>query len=75
VDDAGRIRLDDWEMADALQNLIAERWSTVTTENLGELADFAGYQESFQRLFGFGLPGVDYSADVEVQVPIPSIPA
>ena len=75
VDDAGRIRLDDWEMADALQNLIAERWSTVTTENLAELADFAGYQESFQRLFGFGLPGVDYSADVEVQVPIPSIPA
>ena len=75
VDGAGRIRLDDWEMAEALQNLIAERWSTVTTENLAELADFAGYQESFQRLFGFGLPGVDYSADVEVQVPIPSIPA
>jgi enoyl-[acyl-carrier protein] reductase/trans-2-enoyl-CoA reductase (NAD+) len=75
VDGAGRIRLDDWEMADALQNLIAERWSTVTTENLAELADFAGYQESFQRLFGFGLPGVDYSADVDVQVPIPSIPA
>ena len=75
VDDAGRIRLDDWEMADELQTLIAERWSTVTTENLAELADFAGYQESFQRLFGFGLPGVDYSADVDVQVPIPSIKA
>lgn len=75
VDGAGRIRLDDWEMADALQKLIAERWSTVTTENLGELADFAGYQESFQRLFGFGLPGVDYSADVDIQIPIPSIKA
>jgi enoyl-[acyl-carrier protein] reductase/trans-2-enoyl-CoA reductase (NAD+) len=75
VDGAGRIRLDDWEMADDLQNLIAERWSTVTTENLAELADFAGYQESFQRLFGFGLAGVDYSADVDVQVPIPSIKA
>ena len=75
LDDAGRIRLDDWEMADDIQNLIAERWSTVTTENLAELADFAGYQESFQRLFGFGLPGVDYSADVDVQIPIPSIKA
>jgi len=74
-DGAGRIRLDDWEMADALQNLIADRWASVTTENLAELADFAGYQESFQRLFGFGLPGVDYSADLDVQVPIPSIPA
>lgn len=75
VDDAGRIRLDDWEMADDLQNLIADRWAKVTTENLGELADFAGYQESFHRLFGFGLAGVDYSADVDVQVPIPSIKA
>jgi enoyl-[acyl-carrier protein] reductase/trans-2-enoyl-CoA reductase (NAD+) len=62
-------------MADDIQNLIAERWSTVTTENLGELADFAGYQESFHRLFGFGLAGVDYSADVDVQISIPSIKA
>jgi len=75
VDDAGRIRLDDWEMADDLQNLIADRWAKVTTENLGELADFAGYQESFHRLFGFGLAGVDYGSDVDVQVPIPSIKA
>ena len=75
LDDAGRIRLDDWEMADDLQNLIADRWAKVTTENLAELADFAGYQESFHRLFGFGLDGVDYSADVDVQVPIPSIKA
>ena len=75
VDDAGRIRLDDWEMADDLQNLIADRWAKVTTETLGDLADCAGYQESFHRLFGFGLAGVDYSADVDVQVPIPSIKA
>jgi enoyl-[acyl-carrier protein] reductase/trans-2-enoyl-CoA reductase (NAD+) len=75
VDDAGRIRLDDWEMADELQSLIADRWAKVTTENLGELADFAGYQESFHRLFGFGLAGVDYGSDVDVQVPIPSIKA
>jgi len=75
VDDDGRIRLDDWEMADELQSLIADRWAKVTTENLGELADFAGYQESFHRLFGFGLAGVDYGADVDVQVPIPSIKA
>jgi len=73
VDDAGRIRLDDWEMADDIQNLIADRWAKVTTENLAELADFSGYQESFHRLFGFGLAGVDYGEDVDVQVPIPSI--
>ncbi len=73
VDDAGRIRVDDWEMADDVQALISERWEAVTTENLNELADFAGYQASFQRLFGFGLEGVDYGADVDPAVPIPSI--
>ena len=73
VDAAGRLRLDDWEMGDEIQTLIADRWAKVTTENLAELADFAGYQESFHRLFGFGLPGVDYGADVDIQVPIPSI--
>lgn len=75
VDEAGRLRLDDWEMADDIQNLVADRWAKVATENLAELADFAGYQESFHRLFGFGLEGVDYSADVDIQVPIPSIKA
>jgi enoyl-[acyl-carrier protein] reductase/trans-2-enoyl-CoA reductase (NAD+) len=73
VDEAGRLRLDDWEMTEDIQNLIADRWNSVTTENLADLADFAGYQESFHRLFGFGLAGVDYSADVDIQVPIPSI--
>jgi len=73
VDDAGRIRVDDWEMADDVQALISERWEAVSTDNLNELADFAGYQASFQRLFGFGLEGVDYGADVDPAVPIPSI--
>lgn len=73
VDEAGRIRVDDWEMADDVQALISERWDAVTTDNLKELADFAGYQASFQRLFGFGLEGVDYGADVDPAVAIPSI--
>ncbi len=72
-DEAGRIRVDDWEMTPAVQELIAERWTTVCTENLSELADFAGYQASFLRLFGFGLEGVDYTAETNPVVPIPSI--
>lgn len=72
-DDAGRIRVDDWEMAPKVQALIAERWEKVNTENLTEFADFAGYQSSFLRLFGFGLDGVDYSADVDPAVNIPSL--
>jgi enoyl-[acyl-carrier protein] reductase / trans-2-enoyl-CoA reductase (NAD+) len=72
-DEAGRIRVDDWEMTPAVQRLIDERWKIVCTENLAEFGDFAGYQSSFLRLFGFGLDGVDYSADTDVAVGIPSI--
>lgn len=73
TDPEGRIRLDDWEMAAPVQSLIAERWEQVDTARLGELADFVGYQSSFLKLFGFGLEGVDYQADVETHIPIPSL--
>ncbi len=72
-DEAGRIRIDDWEMAPKVQQLVADRWRKVTTENLAQLADFEGYQSSFLRLFGFGLEGVDYGADVNTAVGVPSI--
>jgi enoyl-[acyl-carrier protein] reductase/trans-2-enoyl-CoA reductase (NAD+) len=73
-DDAGRLRLDDWEMAPSVQEPVGRNWQAVTTENLANLADFDGYQSSFLRLFGFGLPGVDYTAETNPDVPIPSIP-
>lgn len=72
-DEAGRIRLDDWEMADDVQALVGQRWKEVTTENLAELADFEGYQASFLRLFGFGLEGVDYAAETDPNVMVPSL--
>ncbi|MFZ4596763.1 MAG: enoyl-ACP reductase FabV, partial [Verrucomicrobiaceae bacterium] len=58
-DEVGRIRVDDWEMKPTVQDIIAERWATVDTESFAEIGDFAGYQSSFLRLFGFGLAGVD----------------
>lgn len=73
-DEAGRIRVDDWEMEPALQALLAKYWQEVNTENLAQLGDFDGYQSSFLRLFGFGLSGVDYSADTDPGVGIPSLP-
>jgi enoyl-[acyl-carrier protein] reductase / trans-2-enoyl-CoA reductase (NAD+) len=72
-DEQGRIRVDDWEMAPQVQALVDSRWKEVTTENFNELGDFEGYQSSFLRLFGFGLRGVDYSADTDTSVGIPSI--
>lgn len=72
-DETGRIRLDDWEMAPALQKLVIDRWHEVNTDNLKDLGDLAGYQSSFLRLFGFGLEGVDYGADTDTGTKVPSI--
>jgi enoyl-[acyl-carrier protein] reductase / trans-2-enoyl-CoA reductase (NAD+) len=73
VDEAGRIRVDDWEMSPEIQQLVGKRWTEVNTANLTTLADFEGYQSSFLRLFGFGLDGVDYSADSDIAVCVPSL--
>ena len=72
-DEAGRIRIDDWEMDPEVQSLIDERWQQVNTGNLSELGDFEGYQAGFLKLFGFGLDGVDYGADTDTAVKVPSI--
>ncbi len=72
-DEAGRIRVDDWEMTPEIQKLVGERWKTVNTENLPDYGDFEGYQSSFLRLFGFGLEGVDYDAETNPDVAIPSL--
>lgn len=72
LDDLGRIRIDDWEMEDGIQAEVAKIWPTITTETLRELSDYDGYQANFLNLFGFGLEGVDYDAEVEVDLPLPS---
>lgn len=64
-DENGCVRMDDLEMDPAVQAKVKELWPQVTTETIDELTDFAGYQENFLRLFGFGLPHVNYEADVE----------
>ena len=69
-DESGRVRVDDWEMRAEIQKAVADIWPQVTTENLGALTDIAGYRSEFLRLFGFGLPGINYEADVEPHLPM-----
>ena len=73
LDDAGRIRIDDWEMRDDVQKQIAELWKQSTTESLPAIGDLAGYKQDFLNLFGFGFEGVDYLADTNEIVKITSI--
>ena len=73
LDASGRIRIDDWEMRADIQAEVDRRWQLVNAENLATLADVAGYLQEFYNLFGFELPGVDYTAEVDIDVKIPSL--
>jgi enoyl-[acyl-carrier protein] reductase/trans-2-enoyl-CoA reductase (NAD+) len=73
TDDKGRIRIDDWEMRDDIQDRIKTLWEKATTENLSEIGDLAGYKQDFLNLFGFGFQGVDYNVDTNELVKIHSI--
>jgi enoyl-[acyl-carrier protein] reductase/trans-2-enoyl-CoA reductase (NAD+) len=64
-DDVGRIRMDGWELADDIQNEVKRRWQRVDSANLPELGDLAGFRSDFLKIFGFGLSGVDYDADLD----------
>ncbi|GAB5562026.1 MAG: CBU_0270 family Dot/Icm type IV secretion system effector [Synoicihabitans sp.] len=70
LDEGGRVRIDDLEMQPDVQAEGAEIWPQVTTENLESLTDIAGYREEFLKMFGFGLPGIDYEADSEPHRPM-----
>jgi enoyl-[acyl-carrier protein] reductase/trans-2-enoyl-CoA reductase (NAD+) len=69
-DEAGRIRIDDWEMRPEIQAAVKEIWPQTTTENLATLTDIAGYRSEFMKLFGFGLPSINYEAEIEPHLPM-----
>lgn len=62
----GRIRMDDWEMREDVQQEISSIWKAVDSDNVSELTDIDFYSECFFKLFGFGRNDVDYELDVEV---------
>ncbi|MBF8149617.1 trans-2-enoyl-CoA reductase family protein [Winogradskyella sp. F6397] len=73
LDDAGRIRVDDWEMRDDIQAKVLELWKDATTETLPNIGDLEGYKTDFFNLFGFNVEGVDYDKDVNEMVAIPGL--
>lgn len=73
LDDKGRIRIDDWEMREDVQAKVSELWSKSNTETLVQIGDLEGYKHDFLNLFGFAFEGVDYLADTNELVNVPSI--
>ena len=73
TDERGMIRLDDWEMRSDVQDAVAKAWEQINDDNLEQLADISGYWDDFYQMFGFQIADVDYAADVETEVSVPSI--
>ena len=73
MDEGNRFRLDDWELRDDIQRACRDLWPQVTTENLFDMTDYQLYKDEFLKLFGFGVAGVDYEADVDTLVPFKPI--
>jgi enoyl-[acyl-carrier protein] reductase / trans-2-enoyl-CoA reductase (NAD+) len=67
LDEPWRVRLDAAELNPEVQAGIAGIWPRVTTENLYQLTDFAGFKRAFDNLFGFHVNGVDYNQPVETE--------
>jgi len=65
LDEMRRYRMDDWELRDDVQSKCIKILPEVNDDNLFALTDFQKYKDEFLRLFGFGLDGVDYDADVD----------
>jgi enoyl-[acyl-carrier protein] reductase/trans-2-enoyl-CoA reductase (NAD+) len=67
TDEEGRIRIDDWEMRDDVQDATKALMAEVTSENLWDKSDAAGFKRDFMQANGFDVPGVDYEADVNTE--------
>lgn len=53
TDDAGRIRIDDWEMRPEIQAEVDALMAGLTPENVEATTDIAGYRTDFLALHGF----------------------
>ena len=64
VDEESRVRMDNFEMEQGIQDEVRRRWQSINEENLSELADVTGFAEEFLKIFGFGREDVDYDAEI-----------
>lgn len=63
-DEKGMVRVDDWELAQDIQDEITSLWDNVTEDVLAQKGDVVAFRKDYMELHGFEVEGVDYSADV-----------
>ncbi len=65
VDAENRVRMDDWEMREDVQQEIERIWQIASDDNIETLSDIEGYHADFMNMHGFEVPGVNYEAEVD----------
>ncbi|MGW3074649.1 enoyl-[acyl-carrier-protein] reductase FabV [Kitasatospora sp. NPDC001132] len=71
LDEQGRIRLDGWELDAAVQERVRELWADPAAALAADPTGSAWFYNQFRQLYGWDVPGVDYTAGVETSVPWP----
>ncbi|MFJ8826740.1 enoyl-[acyl-carrier-protein] reductase FabV [Streptomyces sp. NPDC102467] len=71
LDDAGRIRLDGWELDATVQSQVRTQWDQITTENVTDHADTGWFRRQVGQLYGWNVPGIDYDLPSQTAVPWP----
>lgn len=70
LDEKNRIRLDDREMEERIQDEVKYLWNKINTENILELTNIKQFREDFFKLFGFAHKDIDYEKDINTEVDI-----
>jgi len=69
LDEEGRIRLDDFEMREDVQNEVEELWKTLKEGEVLSIGDLESFKTDYSHLHGFGYKNIDYSKDVDLERP------
>ncbi len=69
VDEMGRIRLDDFEMREDIQEEVEKLWKTLKEGEKLAVGDLKSFKADYSHLHGFGYKNIDYSKDVDLERP------
>jgi enoyl-[acyl-carrier protein] reductase/trans-2-enoyl-CoA reductase (NAD+) len=61
LDAQGLIRMDEHELADAVQAELRERFAALAPGDAFDLSLYERFMAAYARTRGFGVPGVDYA--------------
>ncbi|MBF7095927.1 enoyl-ACP reductase FabV [Alkalibacter mobilis] len=67
VDENGRVRPDNLELEEEIQNKVESILKDVTNENVRDITDIEGFVEDFMKINGFEFDNVDYGEDVDLE--------